>query len=571
MLKKVTRHYSIVSLLIIGTLVWSLTMVRSGLRYAFGYGLWGANGHDGVWHIALANSLSKFTLENPVYSGEYIKNYHLGFDILLALINRLTTIPISILYFQILPPIMALAIGLLVYKFVLLWRKSENDAFWATAFVYFGGGLGFIVTFLRDGVFTGESMFWSQQSVSTLVNPPFTLSLIFILAGLMFLLKYQESLSNKYYVLCTVLFGLLIQVKAYAAILVLGALFVTGIYSYCIQRTTYYIRVFVGSLFINLFLFLLVKNDSLSVFVWQPMWFLETMMSYSDRLGWERFYSAMTTYKMGRVYLKEIFAYLVAFAIFLVGNMGLRIIGISYFFKVFRKKIKIDETIVFISSIIFAGISIPMFFVQNGTPWNTIQFFYYSLFFFSILAGISIGKSLTLRLAFVFFAFFSSWSTLQHYLPKNPQAIVPNDEIEALEFLEKQPIGIVFTYPFDGNKAREAIKNPPRPLRLYDSTAYVTAYSGKQSYLEDEVNLNIVGYDWKTRRSNSYQFVTTLNLESGKEFLESNNIKYLYLAKDMSPLQGEYFRLGPKELGLSMIFENKGYIIYRYGEDIGDN
>ena len=45
-------------------------------------------------------------------------------------------------------------------------------------FVYFSSGFGFVVTAIRDGQFTGESMFWSQQSVSTLVNPPFALSLI---------------------------------------------------------------------------------------------------------------------------------------------------------------------------------------------------------------------------------------------------------------------------------------------------------------------------------------------------------------------------------------------------------
>ena len=124
--KKVTKQFSLVSLIIIGTITWSLTMVRSGLLYKFGYGFWGPNGHDGIWHIALSNSLSKGTLENPIFSGSLLQNYHLGFDLLLALLNKLTTIPISILYFQILPPIFALMIGLLVYLFVLNWRGSKK-------------------------------------------------------------------------------------------------------------------------------------------------------------------------------------------------------------------------------------------------------------------------------------------------------------------------------------------------------------------------------------------------------------------------------------------------------------
>ena len=58
MLKKVTKQFSLVSLIIVGTLTWSLTMIRSGLLYKFGYGFWGPNGHDGIWHIALANNLT---------------------------------------------------------------------------------------------------------------------------------------------------------------------------------------------------------------------------------------------------------------------------------------------------------------------------------------------------------------------------------------------------------------------------------------------------------------------------------------------------------------------------------
>ncbi len=557
-------------LILAGVIVWSLTMVRSGLNYDFGLGFWGPNGHDGIWHIALANSISKGSTENPVFSGESIKNYHVGFDLILALINKLTNIPITNLYFQILPPVFALIIGLLVYKFVFIWRKSNIEAFWATAFVYFSGSLGFIVTFVKDGIFSGESVFWSQQSVSTLVNPPFALSLIFILAGLISLSKYQESLSTKYYVLCTVFFGLLIQIKAYAAISVLGGLFVAGLFSLFINHKSLIIKVFLGSLLVNLILFMLVKNDNVSIFVWQPFWFLETIMSYSDRLDWQRFYSAMTTYKMGKIYIKEILAYSAAFVIFILGNMGLRIVGFVYYVDLFRKKIKLDETIVFISTILSIGVLIPMFFVQNGTPWNTIQFFYYYLFFFSILAGISIGRFKYLKCVFIIFAIFASWSTLQHYLPKMPQSMISKNELEALTFLKSMPNGVVATYPFGQDKSR-SVKYSPRPLYLYESTSYVSALTGKEIFLEDQVNLNIMGYDWKKRRDQIFEFVTTEDIKVGNSFFETNNIRYLYLVREISPVAGEYFKLSPSELGLVEIFKNKDYIIYEYGKDFGNN
>ena len=538
-----------------GTLVWSLTMVRSGLNYPFGIGFWGANGHDGVWHLALAGSLARGSFDNPVFSGPVLQNYHFGFDLLLALINQVTKVPINYLYFQILPPIFTVLIGLLVYLFVLNWRGSKIEALWSTFFVYFSSSFGFLITFLRDGVVTGESMFWSQQSVSTLVNPPFALSLIFILAGLIAIQKRSLLLSILF-------FGLLIQIKAYAGILVLGALFVSSIYSIFKNHNSSFVKVFLGSLILNLILFGLSKIDGLSVFKWQPFWFLETMMSYSDRLGWERFYSAMTTYKMGHIWIKLIPSYLVAFLIFLVGNMGLRTIGFVFYFKN-----KIDSILVFITSIALAGVFIPMFFVQSGTPWNTIQFFYYSLFIFSILAGIVISRFSNLaKLFVVIFSVFGIWTTLQHYLPKNPQAYVSNEEVEALIFLKNQPDGIVFTYPFDEHKAKEAIKSPPRPLYFYDSTAYVSAFSSKQVFLEDEVNLNIMGYDWKERRKEVLSFISNLDKDSAREFLGRNDIRYLYLVKENSPLQGELLKLGPTELGLSKIFENKKVTIFSTGK-----
>ena len=164
-------------LIFLGTLSWSLTMIKSGWNYPYGMGFWGANGHDGIWHIALAQELSKGSLQIPVFSGQVLQNYHLGFDLLLALFHKITFVPIVNLYFQILPPIFAFLIGWLTYKFVFEWTKSNRSSLLATFFVYFGGSFGWIIG-------KGESVFWSQEAISTLINPPFALSLIFILLGI---------------------------------------------------------------------------------------------------------------------------------------------------------------------------------------------------------------------------------------------------------------------------------------------------------------------------------------------------------------------------------------------------
>ncbi|MDO8452641.1 MAG: hypothetical protein Q7S79_02720, partial [bacterium] len=181
---------------ITGVLTWVLTMVKSGLVYPYGMGFWGPNGHDAVWHLALIEGLKRNSLEMPIFAGEQIKNYHIGFDLLLAWTSKLTGIPAVNLYFQVLPIVTSILIGYLTYLLVSKWSGSKSQALWSTFFVYFGGSLGFVVSLFREQTIGGESMFWSQQGISTLINPPFALSLVFLLSGLLALLSYTKKKNN---------------------------------------------------------------------------------------------------------------------------------------------------------------------------------------------------------------------------------------------------------------------------------------------------------------------------------------------------------------------------------------
>lgn len=545
-------------LVIIGSLSWSLTMIKSGLNYGYGLGFWGANGYDGVWHIALINNLARFSFENPVLSGEIIKNYHIGFDLLIAVLHKITTIPVSVIYFQIFPPIASVLIGWLTYVFVKTWTKNIKSAILATFFVYFGGSAGWIIGM-------GESTFWSHQSMSTLINPPFALSLILILAGLIFLQKYINKPSNLYFVLTVLCFGPLIQVKAYAAILILGGLFVASTYSFLKNHTFSFLKIFIGTLIVNLLLFKLVKNDSLSVFTFYPFWFLETLFAARDRLSWPKMAEAMLSYKTQSVVIKYLLAYGFAGIIFVIGNFWTRLIFLKDIVK------KIDAYKLMFLAMIGFGLFMPTFFVQVGTPWNTIQFLYYSLFFSGILAGIAISNARHIFvIAVVLLTLPTSLIGIKNtFVTDTPPAIISSEEIEALDFLKKQQYGTVLSYPFD--TALSYIPLPNKiPLYKYSNTAYLPAYSDKSIYFE-RTNVEIMGYSWEHRKSNSLKFFTTTDLDWAKSFLSGNSIRYLYLVKEMTPLQGELMKLGPADLGLEKIFENKVSIIYRYGEDFGSN
>lgn len=555
-------------LILLGTITWSLTMIKSGLIYSFGMGFWGPNGHDGIWHISLIESLSKGSLEIPIFAGEALKNYHIGYDLLLSWIHKLTFIPTSVLYFQIVPPLLALSLGLVVYKFVYDWKRSGKSAFWSAFFVYFGGSFSWIITLIQDGGIGGESMFWAQQSISTLINPPLTLSLVIMFSALIFLRRGLIGKKKRNLIIATFLFGVLVQIKVYAGVLSLVGLFLGSLYNLITRKGTDLFKVFSGSLIITILLFSPFSKEAQGVLIYKPFWYLETMMSFSDRLNWSKFGEAMVNYKLGRVYLKGFVAYTSAFIIFMIGNMGTRILKFFYITKKVKEK-RLGYINIFIFSVIIFGVVFPMLYIQAGTAWNTIQFFYYSLVFSGVLAGIAFtdiikakrfSNNSNLQFITVIILFIitipTTIGTLKHYLPMRPPAKVSKEELEALRFLAGQPEGVVLTQIFDKDKANEAIENPPRPLYLYESTAYVSAFSKKTVYLEDEVNLNITGYDWKKRREKVLSIYETSDIDDVKHFIDSSGIRYLYLVKDLP------YPKFINDLDFQNVFENKEVVIF---------
>lgn len=564
------RKYSPPSifLILLGALSWSLTMTKSGLVYPFGMGFWGPNGHDGIWHIALSTALAKGSWQMPIFTGELIKNYHIGFDLLLAVINKFTLIPTSSLYFQISPPVFALVIGLLVYWLIYDWTNSDQSAFWATFFVYFGGNWGWIISLIKIHRFGGESIFWSQQSISTLINPPFALSLIVVLLGLIFMRKGLKTKDIKYFTIATFLFGTLIQIKVYAGILTLAGLLIAGTWRFFKRQGITLIKIFTGALVISILLFTSTASDIGKTVIFKPFWFLETMMQFSDRVGWQKFGSAMINYKLSGNVLKEIPTYIFAFMLFWFGNLGTRLIKEIKILRDIKKFKHLDYLDIFFFSVIVIGIVAPMFFVQTGTPWNTIQFFYYSLFISGILAGVTLGnyvdtqsdslfhrkevKILVVAIVVIFTLPTTLSTLIDNYLPSRPPAKITTNELQALDFLAKQPDGVVLTIPFSKEMADRAIDEPPRPLYLYESTAYVSAISGKKTYIEDEVNLEITGYAWRDRVSKSEDYLKNNNVK----FLYDNNISYIYMVNPLNT----YFKYRGN---LHRIFSNGEVDIYK--------
>lgn len=556
--RRLWKNWVLVALVLVGSLSWSMTMVKSGLPTQWGLGFWGANGHDGIWHLALAESIKLgFPIRNPLAAGVNLTNYHWGFDFLLAVTSKITTIPVSLLYFQVLPPILAVLIGIFTYFLIEAWTKSRSAALWATFFTYFGGSLGWMVTFLRDRSLGGESLFWANQSISSLVNPPYALSLVVLIFGFWLMLRYPQP-KKVQLVLQILIFGSLFFIKTYAGVIGLAGLFVFGVSQLVKEKRWIGVIRFLGLVIVSVLIIRATTQGGQNLLMFEPLWFPHTMVEASDRLFLPKLAVARQAYTAYGMWERLFMLEALTLAVFLLGNLGTRLIGLL----AAGRRASSDH---FGKSLIFmigVAVVLPLVFVQKGTAWNTIQFFYYAQVLLGWLAGVTMAgfRSKLVLIPVVLLTLPTTVFTLwQDYLPGRPPAVLPFEEKAALDFLKTQPRGRVFAYPYEKPLPWEKV-TPPVPLFRYESTAYISAFSGQPSYLADTVNLTIVDYSWEQRARAVQGFFSQKDPKLAARFFPDNYISYVYL------LVGQSLPAKPGELLLTLIFENPTVRIYRAAE-----
>jgi len=557
----------LVLVMFFGVISQSLTSIRSGLLYSYGLGFWGSCSHDGVWHLALINSLARhlnfykdflFLLQNPIFSGSILKNYHFLFDLLAALVHKITFLPTSIIYFQIFPLVLSSLLGILVFLLIKKLSKNNLSALLACFFAFFGGNFGWLVSLWRGQGLGGESMFWANQSISFPLNLQFFLSLILMLYGFYLYLNYLDKASFKRLILLSLVFGLIIGIKAYGGVIVLFGLGAVVFWELLIKRKSKTLKVFIGSLLVSLLVFLPNNWASSSLFVFSPLWLPRVMIEAPDRVGWLKLAQARQAYMATGLWLKWWLAEGLGLTIFFLGNLGTRIFALGRIIDWIKNWRKLKPLEVLLLACLLPAGLVPLFFIQKGNPWNSIQFFYYFQFIFGLLAALWLGDFLTkkkkwlkifLLVLIIGLTIPTTIGDLKNYLGNQPAAKIGPEEIEALSFLKDQPDGIILTLPHN-YQAREQKKEITQPLYIYETTSYVSAYADKQVFLEDEMTLDIMQVNWSARRALVEEFFTTKDQIWAEKFIEENKIKYLYL------VNGQKFKANQLQFLFNKIFEN---------------
>lgn len=556
----------LIIILIIGAGVFfqSLGVMRSGWVYEFGMGFWGPTGHDHIWHQALNNQVQKGIIpENPIFAGTTLTNYHYFFNVLVGASSTIFSIDSIHSLYRFFPIMFSILLGL---GFFVLSQKLFKNIYisgFVLYFVYFGSSFGWIVDYLRTKTFGGESNFWINQPVSFNLNPPFAISIVlFLVAIILFgiLLKRFTKLGLLFFVLVA---GTLIEYKVYAGLIIVAGLLMVGIQQLLLFREFGILKLFVPTALLSALIFIPQNKGSADLIVFSPFWFIHSMVESPDRLGSAKIAEARLAYAERGEYFKLFLTEVLAFTIFIGGNLGTRVLALLLLPMIFMKKVRENLMISFILWMILISFSVPILFIQKGTPWNTIQFSYYGLYLSTLFVGVilyfiykKLPKILSIPILVVVLLItpISSYSTFVSGFGEIPPARLSFGEMEGLNFLKEQKDGVVLTYPFDETMRKRF--DAPFPLFAYETSSYVSAFSGKPTYIEDEIQMDIFQLDYSDRLVQSGDFFRGRDKDWSLNFLKQSKIKYVYLPKVYETYLEE------ETLGLKNIFENSQVIIY---------
>lgn len=534
----------------------------SGFLSKDGISFYSSHGHDGVWHLALMEQmkLGTFPFQNPELAGARLQNYHFFVDLLMSEFARLFHFSSLDIYFRFMPVVFALALGLTGFIFVRAWSKSEIAGIWSMIFIYFAGSFGYLLYVPTHKSLGGESIFWVSQTQSVLGNPPHAAAFIITTAFLFCLLKYLNTGKLPYFALCTVLGGSVVLFKVYAGALILGGLLTVGFFELVFRRTYKIFLLFLATFTAAAAIYLPNSQNSQDFLIWQPWWFIRTMVVAPDRLNWLDMELRRQTYIFETNWKRVIQLETTAFLIFLFGNLGMRFLGFWAVFKQCRQNIFLNSFNLFFLVVTLAAFFIPVFFLQKGVAWNTIQFNQYFLLLFGFLAALSMPDILSIfknryskliAVAVILLAAPTQIGLLWQFYSNLPLSRISNEEIAALQFLQNQSNpAVILTAPFNKYE-RDKYKKPPIPIYAWYDTGYVPAFSGRQTLISDEEQVNIMGYSAGQLLQDRLEAFESPDYRKMNNFFKKYNIDFIYLVWDQKIAADSAY------LNADVVFRNK--------------
>lgn len=517
---------------------------------------WSSHGHDGMWHIAVVNQIAQgFPLQNPIYAGERLTNYHYFFNIAPAFVSKYFGVSPIDLFFRFFPLFFSFLLGSAAYETGKLFGKKRITGLVMVGFVYFSGSFGYVYTWLTSKSIGGESLFWASQIHSSIGNPPQIAANIIFLGLLIISVKLIKKDRGIFNFPLFILLGTLAMFKIYAALAVFPAMLWIGLLRAKRMRYQFLVTsIFAG--ITSVLLIFLNTNIGGRFLIFEPWWFIRTMIVEPGRLNWVDLELRRQTFLYHKNYLRVLQIELIGLAIFIVGNLGTKVLG---FFEILLnfKKIAKDNLLQMLIVVGISSLAFPLLFLQKGVAGNTSQTLQFFLLVFCLFSALFVTRVLSslknqwVRLlivtSLILFSVPTQLGLLLDFNLRPALAKVTADELSALEFLAKQDDGAVLTPNY--NSDLNLGGGVPHIWDWFD-TAYVSALSNKPVYFSDYEQNDIMGYDINARRVIVENIFKETNPIMANELITQTDARYIYYPKYFKPA------IDLKSLGYKNILSN---------------
>jgi hypothetical protein len=483
LLKNSKKEWFIVLLLLIGILILAGGLFFSG--YAKDGQVYLQDLYDTSWHIALEQEVLKnFPPLHPSSSALLLKNYHYFYDVFLASLYFYSHISFVTLNYKVSQLIISALLVLSAYAFGKR-LKDRRLGIILTLLTIFAGNFGYLVPlFLKDQPWT-ESSFWVSQTFSMLVNPQLIFS--FTTLYLVLLLMTPDFLSSKsrHYLLIP-LIATSIGFKTYGW-MIISFLYALDLLIEIIFKKKF-INLLLGLIYLLFalpFIYLITAFKSGSFF-YQPLWYIDTMIEAPDRVNNIRWRFLLDHYILKNNLPRIIWLRIKELFIFYFGNLGSRAIFIFLPLITLKESYLKQRKIIWLSSFAFIFTSVfPLLFLQSGTVWNSIQFWYYTLIFANILAALTISgilNHLKLPLKYLFLAIFISLT-----IPAFVKTM--SGKLDSFQAFPIAQLELLSNF-----NANDNLLICPEESLLFKSS-FINAYTKANVYLSDEGQMNLVKAD----------------------------------------------------------------------------
>ncbi|MGB9707438.1 MAG: hypothetical protein ACPL1D_01660, partial [Microgenomates group bacterium] len=444
--------------------------------------IFGSNFRDGMWFMAVANvAFQKFPFLHPTYAGETLKGYHFLPNFLVFALSKIG-ISSFFSYFKLIPILYFLLITFVLCK--TLKKINNNLAFinLGLFFFYFGIPLTLLTALLNNQPLNNGLLINTFQATRVLESPHTAIGLVIILIIFYWLLT--EKINQKWPIFLFLLFfsfGIKFYVATTLSLIIIFYLFLNVKKDFIGSIKKFFSLVLTALMAI--LIFLQPSSNQSPTFNFSPFATVHHLIEspnlfYNKNLVLARYF----LYEKGlgpRLLAIELYSLF----LFVFFYLGTRFLGIFYFLKHKFKTLDLSIFFTFITSVFLSA-----FFVQRGDWFNPIQFLvpnayilslYTAIFFYNLYKKNKALFTIFFIPTFIF-TFIPNLINLNYPFSQS-RFVINQYEIEALNFLKKQPFGAVFT-PIDKN-----------------DTSYVAAFSGKPTYLNFLTINETLGVDFRQR------------------------------------------------------------------------